>query len=245
MQHRSGYRHNDVTRVPGQRAGSGCRFTRRGDLDGMTGGRRRPSQPVACDGPDWPVEGGIRNAPCGHPGRRHRAGGHRRGAEGPRRRSRPAPRPPTTTSGAARWHSTGELLPESVLTELQRARRDPARRGRRPVGARAASSSAACCCGCGSSSTTTSTCAPPGSTPACAARSAGNPEIDMVVVREGTEGPYVGTGGLLRKDTPHEIATEVPAQHRVRRRAGGARRVRAAPSAAPASTSRWCTRRTC
>ena len=31
----------------------------------------------------------------------------------------------------------------------------------------------------------------------------------MVVVREGTEGPYVGTGGLLRKDTPHEIATEV------------------------------------
>src|SRR6266446_4493143 len=37
----------------------------------------------------------------------------------------------------------------------------------------------------------------------------GNPEIDMVVVREGTEGPYVGTGGLLRKDTPHEIATEV------------------------------------
>ena len=38
---------------------------------------------------------------------------------------------------------------------------------------------------------------------------AGNPEIDMVVVREGTEGPYVGTGGLLRKDTPHEIATEV------------------------------------
>jgi 3-isopropylmalate dehydrogenase len=33
--------------------------------------------------------------------------------------------------------------------------------------------------------------------------------IDMIVVREGTEGPYAGTGGLLRKDTPHEIATEV------------------------------------
>jgi 3-isopropylmalate dehydrogenase len=31
----------------------------------------------------------------------------------------------------------------------------------------------------------------------------------MVVVREGTEGPYVGTGGHLRKDTVHEIATEV------------------------------------
>ena len=40
---------------------------------------------------------------------------------------------------------------------------------------------------------------------------AGNSEIDMVVVREGTEGPYVGTGGLLRKDTPQEIATEVSA----------------------------------
>jgi len=38
---------------------------------------------------------------------------------------------------------------------------------------------------------------------------AGNSEIDLVVVREGTEGPYAGTGGLLRKDTPQEIATEV------------------------------------
>ena len=34
-------------------------------------------------------------------------------------------------------------------------------------------------------------------------------EVDMVVVREGTEGPYAGNGGLLRKDTQHEIATEV------------------------------------
>lgn len=33
--------------------------------------------------------------------------------------------------------------------------------------------------------------------------------IDFVVVREGTEGPYVGNGGVLRKGTPHEIATEV------------------------------------
>ena len=29
------------------------------------------------------------------------------------------------------------------------------------------------------------------------------------MAREGTEGPYVGTGGLLRQDTPQEIATEV------------------------------------
>src|SRR5215212_9148439 len=31
----------------------------------------------------------------------------------------------------------------------------------------------------------------------------------MLCIREGTEGPYVGNGGVLRKDTPHEIATEV------------------------------------
>jgi 3-isopropylmalate dehydrogenase len=33
--------------------------------------------------------------------------------------------------------------------------------------------------------------------------------IDILCVREGTEGPYVGNGGVLRKDTPQEIATEV------------------------------------
>jgi 3-isopropylmalate dehydrogenase len=33
--------------------------------------------------------------------------------------------------------------------------------------------------------------------------------IDFVVVREGTEGPYVGNGGSLRTGTPHEVATEV------------------------------------
>src|SRR5690606_25527338 len=32
--------------------------------------------------------------------------------------------------------------------------------------------------------------------------------IDMVVVRENTEGPYVGEGGVLRKGTPHEVATQ-------------------------------------
>ncbi len=34
-------------------------------------------------------------------------------------------------------------------------------------------------------------------------------EIDFVVVREGTEGPYTGNGGALRVGTPAEIATEV------------------------------------
>jgi 3-isopropylmalate dehydrogenase len=32
--------------------------------------------------------------------------------------------------------------------------------------------------------------------------------IDMVVIRENTEGPYAGEGGILRKGTPHEVATQ-------------------------------------
>ena len=34
-------------------------------------------------------------------------------------------------------------------------------------------------------------------------------DIDFVVVREGTEGPYTGNGGALRVGTPAEVATEV------------------------------------
>ena len=37
----------------------------------------------------------------------------------------------------------------------------------------------------------------------------GQRDIDFVVVREGTEGPYTGTGGAIRVGTPHEVATEV------------------------------------
>ena len=37
----------------------------------------------------------------------------------------------------------------------------------------------------------------------------GNPEIDFVVVREGTEGPYVGNGGAIRVGTEQELANEV------------------------------------
>jgi 3-isopropylmalate dehydrogenase len=32
--------------------------------------------------------------------------------------------------------------------------------------------------------------------------------IDMIVVRENTEGSYAGEGGALRKGTPHEVATQ-------------------------------------
>ena len=36
----------------------------------------------------------------------------------------------------------------------------------------------------------------------------GPEHIDFVVCREGTEGPYAGAGGSLRKGTPHEVAVE-------------------------------------
>jgi 3-isopropylmalate dehydrogenase len=110
--------------------------------------------------------------------------------------------------GAARWHATGELLPESVLGELRQhdaillgAVGDPSvpsgilERGlllrlRFELDHHVNLRPARLYPGVRSPVTD------PGS-------------IDMIVVREGTEGPYAGTGGLLRKDTPQEIATEV------------------------------------
>jgi 3-isopropylmalate dehydrogenase len=110
--------------------------------------------------------------------------------------------------GAARWHRTGELLPDSVLDELREhdaillgAVGDPSvpsgvlERGLllrlrfeldHYVNLR-----------------------PAKLYPGVATPLAGEPPIDFVVVREGTEGPYAGNGGVLRKGTRHEIATEV------------------------------------
>ncbi|SFE50612.1 3-isopropylmalate dehydrogenase [Actinopolyspora alba] len=110
--------------------------------------------------------------------------------------------------GAARWHNTGELLPESVLGELREhdgillgAVGDPSvpsgilERGLllrlrfeldHHVNLR-----------------------PARLYPGVQSPIADPGEVDMVVVREGTEGPYAGNGGLLRKDTPQEVATEV------------------------------------
>jgi 3-isopropylmalate dehydrogenase len=111
--------------------------------------------------------------------------------------------------GAARWHRTGETLPDSVLDELRGqdaillgAVGDPSvpsgvlERGLllrarfeldqyvnlRPVKLL------------------------PGATTPLAGVAAG--DIDMIVVREGTEGPYAGVGGVMRKGTPQEIATQ-------------------------------------
>jgi 3-isopropylmalate dehydrogenase len=110
--------------------------------------------------------------------------------------------------GARRYHATGEVLPDSVLDELRKhdaillgAIGDPSvpsgvlERGLllrirfaldHHINLR------------------------PGRLyPGVSSPLAGNPDIDFVVVREGTEGPYTGTGGAIRVGTPNEIATEV------------------------------------
>jgi len=59
-------------------------------------------------------------------------------------------------------------------------------------------------------------------------------QIDFVVVREGTEGPYVGNGGSIRRGTPHEVQRDL-GEHRLRHREGRPLRVRPrrAPTAPP------------
>ncbi|MCW2897952.1 MAG: 3-isopropylmalate dehydrogenase [Streptosporangiaceae bacterium] len=111
--------------------------------------------------------------------------------------------------GAARWHARGETLPDSVLEEIRGhdvillgAVGDPTvpsgvlERGLllrlrfeldhyvnlRPVKLF------------------------PGVQTPLAGRGPG--DIDMLVVREGTEGPYTGVGGVMRRGTPHEVATQ-------------------------------------
>ncbi|MGC9317951.1 MAG: 3-isopropylmalate dehydrogenase, partial [Armatimonadota bacterium] len=39
-------------------------------------------------------------------------------------------------------------------------------------------------------------------------RDKGPEDIDFIVVRENTEGLYAGVGGMLRKNTPHEVAVQ-------------------------------------
>ena len=117
--------------------------------------------------------------------------------------------PTTYELGAQRWHATGETLPAGVLAELRGhdtillgAVGDPSvpsgvlERGLllrlrfeldhhvnlRPVRLY------------------------PGVVSPLAG--VGPNDVDMVVVREGTEGPYAGAGGVLRRGTAHEVATE-------------------------------------
>ncbi|HVN13496.1 MAG TPA: 3-isopropylmalate dehydrogenase [Kineosporiaceae bacterium] len=110
--------------------------------------------------------------------------------------------------GAQRWHATGETLPDAALEEIRRhdaillgAIGDPSvpsgvlERGLllrlrfeldHYVNLR-----------------------PAKLYPGVSSPLAAPGDVDFVVVREGTEGPYVGIGGAVRAGTPHEIATEV------------------------------------
>ena len=114
--------------------------------------------------------------------------------------------------GAARWQATGEVLPDSVLAEI--TGHDAILLG--AVGGRPNDTSM-----------------PPGLLerglllklrfaldhyvnlrparvyPGVPTPLADAAEVDFVVVREGTEGPYAGNGGVLRAGTAGEIATEV------------------------------------
>ena len=118
--------------------------------------------------------------------------------------------------GASRWQRTGEVLPDSVLTELAAA--DAILLG--AVGAAPGATDI-----------------PsgllerglllklrfafdhyvnlrpsrlyPGSVTPLSPEVVAKGEIDFVVVREGTEGLYCGNGGVVRTGTPAEIATEV------------------------------------
>lgn len=45
--------------------------------------------------------------------------------------------------------------------------------------------------------------------PASASSAHGADQVDFLVVREGTEGPYTGAGGAIRAETPREVATEI------------------------------------
>jgi 3-isopropylmalate dehydrogenase len=69
--------------------------------------------------------------------------------------------------------------------------------------------------------------------------------VDIVCVRENTEGPYVGEGGVLRKGTPDEVATQgsVNTRHGVERCIRYAFEYRAISRSE--KISRWCTRLMC
>ena len=69
-------------------------------------------------------------------------------------------------------------------------------------------------------------------------------EVDFVVVREGTEGPYVGNGGAIRAGHPARDRQRGLRQHRIRRRARRPLRLRAGRERG-ARSSPSCTRPTC
>jgi 3-isopropylmalate dehydrogenase len=111
--------------------------------------------------------------------------------------------------GAARYHRTGEVLPDSVLAELAGhdaillgAVGDPSV----PPGVLERGLLLRLRFAFDQYVNLRPSRLWPGTTSPLAAVKPG--EIDLVVVREGTEGLYAGAGGTLHKGTPMEVATE-------------------------------------
>jgi 3-isopropylmalate dehydrogenase len=114
--------------------------------------------------------------------------------------------------GAARWHRTGETLPDEELAALRRhdaillgAVGDPTV----PSGVLERGLLLRLRFALDHYVNLRPSVLLPGARSPLAAEVLAAGEIDFVVVREGTEGPYVGNGGTVRAGTPHEIATEV------------------------------------
>ncbi|MET8041803.1 3-isopropylmalate dehydrogenase [Micromonospora sp. NPDC005215] len=111
--------------------------------------------------------------------------------------------------GAARWHRTGEVLPDSVLTELAGhdaillgAVGDPTV----PPGVLERGLLLKLRFAFDQYVNLRPSRLWPGVTGPLGSVKPG--EVDLVVVREGTEGLYAGAGGSLHRDTPAEVATE-------------------------------------
>ena len=126
-----------------------------------------------------------------------------------RRGACPASRRRTTTSARRAGTAPARRCPTRVLEELRGARRDPARRGRRPVRAVRRARARAAAAGCASRSTTTSTCARPSSTRASRRRWPATRRSTSSSCARAPRARTRATAASLRKGTPHEIATEV------------------------------------
>lgn len=118
--------------------------------------------------------------------------------------------------GADRWLRTGEVLPDSVLSELKQVDAiilgavgaDP-NSTKIPSGLLERGLLLKLRFALDHSVNLRPAKYYPGVTTPLAADVIARGDIDFVVVREGTEGLYCGNGGIIRQGTPQEIATEV------------------------------------
>ncbi len=176
-------------------------------------------------------------------GRRHRPRGHRRGARRRSRRGRPPRRPLSYDLGAARYLRDGFVLDDATLEELRGF--DAIMLG--AVGPAIGDTRI------------------PGGVlerglllrmrfgldlyinyrPFRGVDGSLAEGCEFAIVRENTEGPYAGEGGVLRCGTPTRGRDPGFGEHALRRRALRALRLRARERARRQEGRRWCTRPTC